>query len=124
LMRLVEVLHHSCFGQASNLPEQINSALVDIPPPISFSAFNAEGSPSPTERNQMPVQAPVPSPTPPVSSSLAGSGGTLVSGDAPVLLLGVLASLAILMLGGRFSWPSYPILKPLSAIQLAIERPG
>src|SRR5215217_4420002 len=131
LMRLVEVLHHSFFGQASNssfgqvsnLPEQINSALVDIPPPISFSAFSAEGSPTPTERNQMPVQAPVPSPTPPVSSYLGGSG-TLVSGDAPVLLLGVLASLAILMLGGRFSWPSYAILKPLSAIQLAIERPG
>jgi len=141
LMRLLDVLHHSFFGQASdssfgqvsNLPEQINSALVDIPPPISFSAFSAEGIPTPTEQtpteqNQMPVhqtpvQAPVPSPTPPVSSYLAGSG-TLVGGDAPVLLLGALASLAILMLGGRFSWPSYAILKPLSAIQLAIERPG
>jgi hypothetical protein len=137
LMRLLDVLHHSFFGQASdssfgqvsNLPEQINSALVDIPPPISFSAFSAEGIPTPTEQtpteqNQMPVhQTPVPSSTPPVSSYLAGSG-TLVGGDAPVLLLGALASLAILMLGGRFSWPSYAILKPLSAIQLAIERPG
>jgi hypothetical protein len=137
LMRLVEVLHHSffeqasnsSFGQVSNLPEQINSSLVDIPPPISFSSFSAEGIPTTTEQNQMPVhqtpvQAPVPSPTPPVSSYLAGSG-TLASGDAPVLLLlGALASLAILMLGGRFSWPSYAILKPLSAIQLAIERPG
>jgi len=142
LMRLVEVLHHSffeqasnsSFGQVSNLPEQINSALVDIQPPISFSSFSAEGIPTPTEQtpteqnqmpvHQMPVQAPVPSPTPPVSSYLAGSG-TLASGDAPVLLLlGALASLAILMLGGRFSWPSYAILKPLSAVQLPIERPG
>jgi hypothetical protein len=131
LMRLVEVLQHSfigqvsnsSFGQLSNLPEQISSALVDIQSPISFNSFSAEGIPTPTERNQMPVQAPVPSPTPPASSYLAGPG-TLVSGDAPVLLLGVLASFAILMLGSRFSWPSYALLKPLSAVQLAIERPG
>jgi hypothetical protein len=71
----------------------------------------------------MPVQAPVPSPTPPVGSFLAGSG-SLGSGDAPVLLLGVLASFAFLMLRGRFSWPSYALLRPLSSPQLTIERPG
>jgi hypothetical protein len=136
LVRLMDVLQHSFFEQASNsffvqsstLPEQINSALVGIPSPTYFSFFEAEGSPTPTEEIPTPVPTPVqappiPSQTPPVSSSLAGSG-TLGSGDAPVLLAGVLASLAILMLGGRFSWPSYALLKPLSAVRLPIERPG
>ena len=136
LVRLMDVLQHSFFEQASNsffvqtstLPEQINSALVGIPSPTYFSFFEAEGSPTPTEEIPTPVPTPVqappiPSQTPPVGSSLAGSG-TLGSGDAPVLLAGVLASLAILMLGGRFSWPSYALLKPLSAVRLPIERPG
>jgi hypothetical protein len=135
LMRLVEELQHSFFGQASssffekvsNSPGQIYSALVDMPPPTSFSFFSAEGIPTPTETPTegipMPVQAPVPAPTPPVSSFLGGSG-SLGGGDAPVLLLGVLASSAILILRGRFSWPSHALLKPLSDPQLTIERPG
>jgi hypothetical protein len=146
LMRLVEELQHSFsgqagffgqasnsfFGQVSNLFEQTNSALVDMLPPTSFSSFSAEVIPTPTEtptetateeKIPMPVQAPVPSPTPPVGSFLAGSGAS-GSGDAPVLLLGVLASFAFLMLRGRFSWPSYTLLRPLSSPQLTIERPG
>jgi hypothetical protein len=134
LTRLVEELQHSFFGQASssffekvsNSPGQIYSALVDMPP-TTFSFFSAEGIPIPTETPTggipMPVQAPVPAPTPPVSSFLGGSG-SLGSGDAPVLLLGVLASFAILMLRGRFSWPSHALLKPLSGPRLTFERPG
>ena len=50
-------------------------------------------------------------------SSVAGSGGS--SG-----LVGVLAFLAILLLGGKYLWSASAFLRPNSALRLAIERPG
>jgi hypothetical protein len=50
-------------------------------------------------------------------SSVGGSGG---SGS----FAGVLAILAMLVLIGKYKWSIPQFLRPNSAIQLAIERPG
>jgi hypothetical protein len=66
----------------------------------------------------------------PLSSFFLGGAGSSFSGNGqvhdvlPLLFLGVLAMFAIFIRGGRFSWPSYQLFKPTSALRLVPEHPG
>jgi hypothetical protein len=66
----------------------------------------------------------------PLSSFFLGGAGFSFSGSGqahdvlPLLFLGVLAMFAIFIRGGRFSWPSYQLFKPTSALRLVPEHPG
>jgi hypothetical protein len=79
-----------------------------------------------------PFQTAPSTPPPGGSSSSAGfatgASGAFASangaGSGVWLLLGGAASLAILLREGRSPWASHLLLKPTSALRLAIERPG
>jgi hypothetical protein len=114
LQGMIDELVNSSSQLAGGLAEQVSEALspTDVPvvpdnPPLTGQA-----------------PSPVPSQTPPVSTSFSASGAFGGSGSTFVLLLGVLASVSVLLLRSRFSWASYEFLKPISALRLAIERPG
>jgi hypothetical protein len=133
LARYADALPHALpwqlAGPAGQVdPFQTAPFLVHLGAPAPADPSITQGAPT------MPAQAPTVPSTPPSggpSSSTAfatGASGAFASangaGSSGVwLLLGGAASLAILLRGGRSPWASH-LLKPTSALRLAIERPG
>src|SRR3712207_262013 len=68
--------------------------------------------------DRMPQSLPSGSPAPAGSSSSSSSGG------GGFQLLGALALLSILLLGGKHLWLAREFIKPSSALVPIIERPG
>jgi hypothetical protein len=109
-------------------PLQVHQFLVDLGARAPADPSSTQGAPT------MPAQAPTVPSTPPSggpSSSTGfatGASGAFASangaGSGVWLLLGGAASLAIVLRGGRSPWASHLLLKPTSALRLAIERPG
>jgi hypothetical protein len=79
----------------------------------------------PTSVDDLPSAPAVPAPPVP---RVASPTDTFLSAskvsDSAYLVLGILGSFSILLLEGRFSWPSRELLRPNSVALLALERPG
>jgi hypothetical protein len=70
-------------------------------------------------------QMPQPSPAGETPAAAGGfSGGSSSSSSGSGLETAILGLLAILLLGGKFSWSARDFLKPNATLLLAIERPG
>jgi hypothetical protein len=94
-----------------------------------LSGLFGRGADGSVDDPSVPTNIPVPtSPTPvPVGSSTAGGSLSGVSGSpgsASVLLAVLILFLSAVFQGGKLSWCCREPLKPRSAPQLAIERPG
>jgi hypothetical protein len=112
-------------------PFQTAPFLVHLGAPAPADLPITKGAPT------MPAQAPTAPSTPPSPASggpsssagfATGASGAFASangaGSGVWLLLGGAASLAMILRGGRSPWASHLLLKPTSALRLAIERPG
>jgi hypothetical protein len=79
----------------------------------------------PTSVDDLPSAPAVPAPPVP---RVASPTDTFLSAskvsDSAYLVLGILGSFSILLLEGRFSWPSRELLRLNSVAPLALERPG
>ncbi len=60
----------------------------------------------------------------PSGPASAGSSSSSSGGGSGFQLLGALALLSILLLGGKHLWPTREFLKPSAALLPIIERPG
>jgi hypothetical protein len=127
MLRLVDGLLNSRSELAAGLSEQVVYSVAELLQQVYGWLGGSLGggkAPSLADTPSAPT-VPAPPPAPPVDSStgnsLSGSGS---SNNASFLLLGVLASFSILLLEGKFSWPSRELPKPSLALRLAIERPG
>jgi hypothetical protein len=60
----------------------------------------------------------------PSAPAPAGSSSSSSGGGSGFQLLGALALLSILLLGGKHLWPAREFIKPSSALLPIIERPG
>jgi hypothetical protein len=137
LARFAEAFYHAlpwqlAAGPGAQLdPSGTNPFLVDLGATTASADPSSYTQGAPTAPAQTPT---VPSTPPssggpsPSSGFATGASGAFASGNGAGtgvwLVLGAGASLAIILRGGRPPWASYVLLKPTSAMRLAIERPG
>jgi hypothetical protein len=126
LLLLVDELQHSYLHsypwQINHLSEKVGGSIISgVPPPTSADTLVVMKGAAPAP-SQTPL--PVPSERHTAGVSPSGSSGSLGNAGTPVLLLGVLSLFAIPLWRGRFSWPSWQLLRPDSALSLVAERPG
>jgi hypothetical protein len=122
LERLLKPHFELIVGLAQQAGDQITGLLQWLANLLG-GPFQGGKAPGPMNAPLAPV--PAPPPAPPLASSTGNSlSNSRDSGQAFLLLLGLLALSSIPLLEGSFSCPSREPLKPGSLCRPAIERPG